>query len=121
MEKCNKVCISIISSYRLVKDEDGKVVDATTFKQMVGSLMHLLATRPNMTFFVCSVARYMERPTKLHVVIDKRIMRYLHNTLDLGILFKCEGKNNLHLLGWTNFDFAEDRDEIKAPQGMCSR
>jgi hypothetical protein len=47
MEDCNSVCNS----------------DSTAYKQMVGCLMYLLATKPDLAFFVCLVARYMERPT----------------------------------------------------------
>lgn len=77
---------------KLVKDEDGKAADTTTFKKMVGSLLYLLATRVDMEFSMCLVDRYMERPTKMYVIVVKRIMRYLQDTLDLGILFKHEGK-----------------------------
>lgn len=57
---------------------------------MVGSLMYILASRPNMAFSVCLVARYTEKPTKMHVDIVKRIMRNLQGTLEFGILYDKE-------------------------------
>lgn len=66
------------------------------------------------------MVRYMERPIEMHVVVVKRIMRYLQGTLDLGIWFKHKEKNNLQLLGWTYSDYVGDKDE-KIPQGMYSR
>jgi len=61
MEQCNMVCNPIVPGNILSKDESGKKVDATNFKQMVCCLMHLLATRPNLTYVVCLIARYMEK------------------------------------------------------------
>jgi hypothetical protein len=63
MENCNIVSSPIVPGCKLVKDEEGNTVDATKFKQIVGSLMYLLATRPDLTYSVCLVARFMERPT----------------------------------------------------------
>ncbi|XP_058762697.1 secreted RxLR effector protein 161-like [Vicia villosa] len=117
MEKCNKVCCPYVRGGKLVKDEEGKAAGATTFKQMVGSLMYLLATRPNIEFFVCLVSRYMERPIKIHVAAVKRIMRYLQNILDFGIWFKHEEKNNLQLFGWRDSDYTKDRDDRKSTSG----
>lgn len=71
MEKCNKVCISIVPACKLVKDEDDTIADDTTFKKIVGSLMYLLGKILDMTFSVCLVARYMERPPEMHVVAFK--------------------------------------------------
>jgi hypothetical protein len=62
MENCNKVCSPIVPECKLVKNESGKASDARHYKQIVGSLMYLLATRPDLTYSVCLVARFMERP-----------------------------------------------------------
>jgi hypothetical protein len=88
MKECNKVCSPIVLGCKLVKDENGKASDPTTYKQMVGCLMYLLATRPDIAFFVCLVARYMERPTEIHVAAEKRIMRYLKGSLSFGIWYR---------------------------------
>ncbi|MCH83140.1 copia-type polyprotein, partial [Trifolium medium] len=93
MEKCNKVCSPIVPGCKLVKDENRKVVDATLYKQMVGCLMYLLATKPDLAYSMCLVARYMERPTEIHVSAVKRIMRYLKGNCDdkkstIGYVFK---------------------------------
>ncbi|PNX74620.1 putative LRR receptor-like protein kinase, partial [Trifolium pratense] len=97
MMDCNKVCSPIVTGCKLVKDENGKAADATTYKQMIGCLIYLLATRPDMTFAVCLAARYMERPTEMHVVVVKRIMRYLKGTMKFGMLYKCKNSTELTL------------------------
>jgi len=67
MENCNMVCNPIVTGSKLVKDENARATDASKYKQMVGCLMYLLATRPNLAYSVCLVARYMERPTEMHL------------------------------------------------------
>ncbi|PNX63344.1 copia-type polyprotein, partial [Trifolium pratense] len=56
MENCNEVCSHIVPGYKLIKDENGSAADAREYKQMVGSLMYLLATRPDLAYSVCLVA-----------------------------------------------------------------
>jgi hypothetical protein len=117
MEECNQVCSPIVPGCRLVKDETGKASNATLYKQMIGCLMYLLATRPDMTFSVCLAARYMERPTEMHVAAVKRVLRYLKGTLNLGILYKCRADNELMMQGWTDSDYAGDHDDRKSTSG----
>ncbi|PNX62918.1 type I inositol 145-trisphosphate 5-phosphatase 12-like protein [Trifolium pratense] len=84
---------------------------------MIGCLMYLLATRPDMTFAVCLAARYMERPTEMHVAVVKRIMRYLKGTLKFGMLYKCKNNTELTLQGWSDSDYAGDHDDRKSTSG----
>jgi hypothetical protein len=93
MNECNSVCNPIVSGCRLKRDVEGKASDATAYKQMVGCLMYLLATRPDMAFSVCLVARYMERPTEIHVAAVKRILRYLKGTTSYGLWYE-KGKGD---------------------------
>ncbi|GAU26945.1 hypothetical protein TSUD_06170, partial [Trifolium subterraneum] len=100
----------------LKRDENGKANNATNYKQMVGCLMYLLATRPDLAFYVCLVARYMERPTKIHVAAVKRILRYLKGTLSHGIWYE-RGKGD-DLMGWSDYDYAEDIDDRRSTSGF---
>jgi hypothetical protein len=115
MDTCNSVSSPIVPSNRLSKDENGKIVDATNYKQMVGSLMYLLATRPDLAFSVCLIARYMERPTELHLGAAKRILRYLKGTVSLGVLYKKGVSADLQ--GWSDSDYAGDIDDRKSTSG----
>ncbi|GAU30667.1 hypothetical protein TSUD_31390 [Trifolium subterraneum] len=114
MENCNKVCNPIVPSCKLIKNENGKAKDATLHKQMVGCLMYLLATRPDLAYSVCLVARFMERPTEIHFAAVKRIMRYLKGTLSFGIRYKTSTDGNLQLKGWSDSDYAGDLDDRKS-------
>jgi hypothetical protein len=93
MEDCNFLCNSIVPGNKLTKNEGGKCVEAINFKQIIGSLMYLLVTRPDLAYSVCLIARYMERPTEMHQAAVKRILRYLKGNIKLGILYE-KGKMN---------------------------
>jgi hypothetical protein len=60
---CNIVCNPMVPGNKPRKDETGKACDSTNYKQMVGCLMYLLATRPDLTFSMCLIVRFVERPT----------------------------------------------------------
>ncbi|GKF64772.1 hypothetical protein Tco_0188220, partial [Tanacetum coccineum] len=69
---------------RLKLDEDplGIPVDQTRFRRMVGSLMYLTASIPNLVFVVCMCARYQASPTKKHLEALKQVFRYLRGTIN---------------------------------------
>jgi hypothetical protein len=115
MEMCNVVCSPIVPGNKLSKDQNGKCVDATYYKQIVGSLMYLLATRPDLAYSVCLIARFMEKPTENHLIAAKRILRYLKGTANLGILYERGVKQALQ--GWTDSDYAGDVEDRKSTSG----
>ncbi|GKA19570.1 hypothetical protein Tco_0699485 [Tanacetum coccineum] len=66
----------------LLKDEDGKEVDVHLYRSMIGSLMYLTSSRPDIIFVVCACARYQVNPKVSHLHAVKRIFRYLKASLD---------------------------------------
>ncbi|GJV59591.1 putative ribonuclease H-like domain-containing protein [Tanacetum coccineum] len=72
----------------LVKDGDADDVDVHLYRSMIGSLMYLTASRPDIMFVVCACARFQVTPKTSHLLAVKRIFRYLKGkpTLGLGIL-----------------------------------
>ncbi|KAK2441186.1 hypothetical protein QL285_012513 [Trifolium repens] len=77
--------------------------------------MYLLATRPDLAFSVCNVARYMERPTEIHAAAVKRILRFLKGTTGYGLWYE-RGKGG-ELIGWSNSDYAGDLDDRRSTSG----
>lgn len=61
---------------KLSRDEDGVKVDSTFYKQVVGSVMYLTATRPDVLFAVSLINGYMANPTELHLQAAKRVLRF---------------------------------------------
>jgi len=103
MGQCNSVKNSIVPDFKLTKDEGGVQVDSTLYKQMVGSLMYLTATRPDLMFVVSLISRYMEHPTESHLLAAKRILRYVKGTTKFGMFYRKGG--HTEFCGYTDSDY----------------
>ncbi|KAF7112891.1 hypothetical protein RHSIM_RhsimUnG0182300 [Rhododendron simsii] len=95
MKDCNPVSIPSEFGLKLNKYNGGKMVDNMLFKQIVGSLMYLTATRPDIMHAVSVLSRYMERPTEFHLLAAKRVFRYLQGTKEFGLFYKKGEKSDL--------------------------
>ncbi|GJV31017.1 uncharacterized mitochondrial protein-like protein [Tanacetum coccineum] len=71
----------------LLKDEDGEEVDVHLYRAMIGSLMYLTSSRPNIMFAMCACARYQVNPKFSHLYVVKRIFRYLKGQPKLGLWY----------------------------------
>lgn len=117
MEHSNAVQNPIVPGCKLTKNEENaKGVNTTEYKQLVGSLLYLTATRPDLMYAVGLVSRYMERPTEMHLQAVKRILRYLRGTTEFGIIYRKgdEGK----LRAYADSDYAGDVDDRKSTSGF---
>jgi len=102
---------------KLDKDEKGKSFDQKLYRSMIGSLLYLTASRPDIMFSVCLCARFQSCPKESHYVAVKRIFRYLKGTLNMGLWY-ARGKT-LDLLGYTDADFAGCKIDRKSTSGSC--
>ncbi|GJY91239.1 hypothetical protein Tco_0506435 [Tanacetum coccineum] len=87
MESCDPVDTPMVEKSKLDEDTQGKAVDPTHYRGMVGTLMYLTASRPDLTFVVCMCARYQSKPTEKHLHAIKRIFKYLRGTVNRGIWY----------------------------------
>ncbi|CAM8914830.1 unnamed protein product [Rhodiola kirilowii] len=86
-----KTCATPMSpNDTLAKDESSPRVDPTLYRGMIGSLLYLTASRPDILFSVCLCARFQADPRETHVKVVKRILRYLKGTDDLCLLYPRE-------------------------------
>ena len=115
MEKSNLSRNPIAPGCKLIKDENGVKVDATKYKQIVGCLMYLAATRPDLMYVLSLISRFMNCPTELHMHAVKRVLRYLNGTINLGIMYKRDGSEKLE--AYTDSDYAGDLDDRKSTSG----
>ncbi|GKB15837.1 hypothetical protein Tco_0849760 [Tanacetum coccineum] len=72
---------------KLTKDEEGKSVDNTKYRGMIGILLYLMASRPNIMFNFCLCARFQEDPKTSHLEAVKHIFRYIKGTTHLGLWY----------------------------------
>nr|GEU28793.1 uncharacterized mitochondrial protein AtMg00810-like [Tanacetum cinerariifolium] len=96
---------------------NGKAVNETQFRGMIGSLMHLTASRPNIQFLICLCARYQVNPKESYIITIKRIFKYLKGTPSLGLWYpKCLG---FYLKRYSDSDYAGCNMDIKSTLGAC--
>ena len=117
MEDCNSCATPMEPRLKLTKTGDGKLVDATFYRSMVGSLRYLVHTRLDITFAVGYVSRFMEKPTSEHLTAVKHLLRYIAVTLNFGVTYE-RGKGALKLLGYSDADLAGDVNNRKSTTGM---
>ena len=115
MNDCNPVNTSVECGLKLHKDPEGKKVNNTLYKQIVGSLMYLTATRLDIMYSVSLISRYMENLTEMHLLAAKRILHYLQGTREFGLFYKKGEKSNL--FGFTDSNYAGDQDDRKSTSG----
>ena len=101
----------------LDQDENGKNVDQKLYRSMIGSLLYLTASRPDIMMCVCLCARFQADPKESHLRAVKRILRYLNNTKDFGLFYlkKC----SFELVSFSDADFGGSRMDRKSTSGMC--
>ncbi|RDY07861.1 hypothetical protein CR513_07964, partial [Mucuna pruriens] len=117
MTDSNPVRNPIVLGTILSKDEDGVEVDATKFKQAVGSLMYLTVTRPDLMFGVSLISRFMTNPKESHWATTKRLLRYLKGTTEHGIFYKTKGRK-IGLIAYTDSNYARDLDDRRSTSGL---
>ena len=116
---CNPSATPMEPRLKLLKESTAPPVDATAYRSIVGGLRYLLHTRPDLSFSVGYVSRFMEAPTEEHQAAVKRILRYVAGTAALGIHYKRGDKKKLPLLhGYSDSDLAGDVNDRKSTGGV---
>ncbi|GJY21386.1 retrovirus-related pol polyprotein from transposon TNT 1-94 [Tanacetum coccineum] len=86
-ESCDPVDTPMVEKSKLDEDKEGKAVDPSHYRGMIGTLLYLTASRPDLQFAICMCARYQARPTEKHLNAVKRIFRYLKGTVHRGLWY----------------------------------
>ena len=102
---------------KLLNDDTSKVVDATLYRQIIGSLMYLTNTRPDICFVVNTLSQYIVNPKHIHLIGAKHVLRYLKGTLDYGLRYTFSGEIKLH--GYTDLDWGGSAEDRKSTSGCC--
>ncbi|XP_062104243.1 uncharacterized protein LOC133815415 [Humulus lupulus] len=105
------------TSIKMDKDESGKDVDITKYRGMIGSLLYLTASRPDILFSVGLCARYQSCPKESHLSVVKRIFRYLIGTMNLGLWYPKN--SNFEIISYSDADFAGCKSDRKSTSGTC--
>ncbi|GJX24688.1 hypothetical protein Tco_0230984 [Tanacetum coccineum] len=101
----------------LLKDSDGDDVDVYLYRSMIGSLMYLTSSRPDIMFAVCACARFQLTPKVSHSYSVKRIFRYLKGKLKLGLWYPRDSL--FDLVAYSDSDYAGVSIDRKSTTGGC--
>ena len=117
MEDSKPVGTPMCTSTKLDKDDEGTQVDEKGYRGMIGSLLYLTASRPDIMFAICLCARFQSCPKESHLNAVKRIFRYLKGSMNFCLWYpKC---TNFSLCGYTDADFGGCRIDRKSTSGSC--
>nr|GEW64640.1 hypothetical protein [Tanacetum cinerariifolium] len=83
----NDILYSHSGESKLDEDPQRKSIDPTYYRAMVGTLMYLIASRTDLTFFICMCTRYQAKPTEKHLHAIKRIFKYQRGTINRGLWY----------------------------------
>ncbi|GJT08519.1 retrovirus-related pol polyprotein from transposon TNT 1-94 [Tanacetum coccineum] len=114
-DSCDPVDTPMVEKSKLDEDKEGKVVDQLHYHGMIGTLLYLTASRPDLQFAICMCARYQARPTKKHLNALKRIFRYLKGTVHRGLWYPKD--SSIALTAFADANHAGCQDTHRSTSG----
>nr|GEU42721.1 hypothetical protein [Tanacetum cinerariifolium] len=114
-ESCDRVDIPMVEKSKLDEDKKGKAVDQSHYRGMIGTLLYLIASRPDLQFDICMCARYQAQPTEKHLHTVKRILWYLRGTINRGLWYPKD--SSIALKEFTDVDHAGCQDTRRSTSG----
>ncbi|GJR48412.1 hypothetical protein Tco_1316515 [Tanacetum coccineum] len=117
MDSCDPVDTPMVDRLKLDVDPLWIPIDKTRFRSMVGSLMYLTASRPDLVFVVCMCARYQASPIKKHLEALKRAFWYLRGTINWGLWYPKD--TAMALTAYADADHAGCQDTQRSTLGRA--
>ncbi|GKA73352.1 retrovirus-related pol polyprotein from transposon TNT 1-94 [Tanacetum coccineum] len=105
----------MVEKSKLDEDKEGKAVDPSHYHGMIGTLLYLTASRPDLQFAICMCARYQAWPTEKHLHAVKRIFRYLRGTVNRGLWYPKD--SSIALTAFADADHAGCQDTRRSTSG----
>jgi len=118
MADCNPVPTPVIANLKLTEALEEGAVDALVYKQLVGSLIYVCNRRPDISYKVGLVSRFMTNPRASHLSATKHILRYLRGTTELVLHYPTKTNSWDRVLeGWSDSDWYGDKVQRKSTNG----
>ena len=111
LEDSKPVSTPMVTGHKLSKNDDSAKVNQTLYRSMIGKLQYVVHNIPDIALSVVIVARFSANPRENHLMVVKRIIRYLEGTKEFDLYYK---KNeNFELRAYSNADWARNIDDRK--------
>jgi len=115
---CSKpVATPLDPSTKLEATKGTTLTDASSYKRLIGRLLYLTNTRPDISYSVQHLSQFVSKPTVLHYQAAQRILKYLKSAPAKGLIFSASNELKLH--GFADSDWACCRDTIRSVTGYC--
>ena len=110
MSECKPKTIPCDIGSNKPEDSSEELADCTLYREIVGSLIYCMtATRPDLCYVVTYLSQFMSKPTKVHMGIAKRVLRYIKGTIDQSVIF-TKSDEPVKLYGYCDADWASEVD-----------
>jgi len=116
MTSCKPISIPLEQNVKLRADEGDLVEDTIMYRRIVGSLIYMTITRPDLSYAVRVVSQFMETQRKPHLDAVRCILRYIKHTLQCGIFY--ETKSQLQVHGYTDVNWASNVSDRRSTNGF---
>lgn len=116
MQNCNSAATHMNVSEKLQANDGSKPAEGKLYRRMVGGLIYLCHTRPDIAFSVGVISRFMHSPSKLHLGAAKRILRYVAGTQNFGLWYSA--RSDFKLKGFTDSDWANSLEDRRSISGQ---
>ena len=87
MLDCRPMATPMTTNFRKLMASESELVDATLYRQLIGSLMYLVNTQPDLSFVVNTLSQFMVEPRRVHWIATKHVLRYIASTVDYGLQY----------------------------------
>lgn len=112
MESCKSAPTPLVWNLKPSKEDEADKIDTSRYRSLIGSLLYLTSSRPDLMYAASLLSRFMQSPTKTHFAATKRVLRYVKGTTQFGIWYKPS--ENGSLLGYVDSDWARNIDDMKS-------
>nr|GEW47061.1 retrovirus-related Pol polyprotein from transposon TNT 1-94 [Tanacetum cinerariifolium] len=113
---CDIVDTPIVEKSKLDDDKEGKIIDPSHYRGMIGTLLYLTASRPDLQFAIYMCSWYQARPTEKHLHAVKKIFRYLRGTVNRGLWYPKD--SSIALTAFADVDHAGCQDTRRSTSGI---
>nr|GFC78448.1 uncharacterized mitochondrial protein AtMg00810-like [Tanacetum cinerariifolium] len=109
-DSCDRVDTPMVEKSKLDEHKERKAIDPSHYHGMIGTLLCLTTSRPDLQFAICMCARYQAQPTEKHIHAIKRIFRYLRGTVNRGLWYSKDSSISVVLTAFADADHAGCQD-----------
>ena len=117
MMDCKAMPKTMDTNLNMLSDETSELVDMTHYRHIIGSLMYLTNTRPDICFVVNTLSQQLVKPIWVHLIVAKHVMRYLKGTVDFRLYYDRD--HDYKFYGYTDSYWLGSVVDRKSTSGGC--